>query len=154
MSASAERVAIRYKQRGKAKKKRKAQYRRTKLKSRRQSKKWRDTHKGQIKRYKRKVKVSPMQHKLRKRADIDLTQREPIEFWDLETDQGGEVQRITDGVVETVVDGETRMYGPIDFIDSVAFMFEDDEEELYDLLDPYFGVDEDEDEAVEDDLPL
>jgi hypothetical protein len=146
-SEIARRVALRYKQKGVAKRKRKQQYRRTKIKSRRQSKKWRATHRGEVKRYRRKVKVNPMQHRLRKRAGIDLTQTEPIEFWDLETNQGGEIQGITEEAVEAVVDGETRYYDPIDFLDSVAFMFEDDEEELYDLLDPFFGVDPEEDDT-------
>jgi len=159
MGALVQRVATRYRQKGQAKRKRRQQYRHNKAKSKRQSRQWRKTHKAKLKRYRKHKERNPNLHKLR-HAALELTLAEQAPFWDLKTDQEGEVESILpdDDQVKTWVNGEERTYDLFDFLDSTALMDEDAEEDLFKLLDQlYEGEDDeepDEDEGMAERVAL
>jgi hypothetical protein len=157
MASPAKRLAIRYRQKGKKRRKRQKQYRQTKSRSKARNKVWRKTHTEHLKRYRRKKKQRPNYHRLKRRAALELTLAEQAPFWDLETDQEGEVEAILpdDEQVKTRVDGEERVYNLFDFLDQAALMDEKTEDDLFKLLDQLYEGDEDEpDEAMAERVAL
>jgi len=147
MASPAERLAVRYRQRGKKLRKRQKQYRQTKSRSKARNKVWRKKHKEHLRRYRQKKKRRPNYHRLKRRAALELTLAEQAPFWDLETDQEGEVEAILpeDEQVKTRVDGEERIYDLFTFLDQAALMDEGSEDDLFELLDQLYET-EDEDE--------
>ncbi len=148
ISAMARRVALRYRQKGKALRKRKKRYRQTKQKSRRQSAKWRKRNPSKIKRYQKRRKRNPQKHRLRKRASEVLFSQQ-IPYWDEGKEQEGEVSSVfpEDDKVQVSVGDETFLLDLFEFLDNAAFMEEGSEAEFFELLDPlYDGPEDDEPE--------
>jgi hypothetical protein len=152
VSILVERVAVRYRQKGKALRKRRQQYRRTKAESKRKSKLWRQKHPAKVRRYQQHKRLHPNMHKLRRRAGLAVTLAEEAPFWDLDTNEEGAVEAVLpeDDQVKTWVDGEERTYDLFDFLDSTAFMTEESEQELFELLDRFYeGEESEHDEMAE-----
>lgn len=146
MGDLAKRLAVRYRQKGKKLRKRKKQYRQTKSRSKARNKVWRKKNKEHLRRYRQKKKRRPNMHRLKRRAALELTLAEQAPFWDLETDQEGEVEAILpdDEQVKTRVDGEERIYDLFDFLDQAALMDEKTEDDLFKLLDQLYEDEPDE----------
>ena len=144
----AQRIATRYRQKGRARRKRRQKYRANKAKSKRQSRLWRKKNRAKLKRYRLHKKRNPNLHKLRRRAASERVLADQVPFWDLETDQEGEVESVLpeDEQVKTRIDGEERIYNLFDFLDSTALMDEETEGVLFELLDQLYDSDEEGDD--------
>jgi hypothetical protein len=163
MDSLAEKVAVRYKQKGKARKKRVRQYRKNKVKSRAQNKHWRNQHPLQTKLYRRKRDRNPRMHELRRRASmlVDPAALLPIHFWDTKSEVVGQVRSVAlDGTFIDAVMGDTgfvETYDLDEFLEGCVVIDEGAERTLFDVLDEIHGLDaeqEDEDELVElEELP-
>jgi len=137
------RLAVRYRQKGDALRKRRQQYRRSKSKSKRQSKLWRQQHPSAVKKYHKQLKLHPNLHKLRRRAS-ERTLATEVPFWDLSTGQEGQVETFLPDTeqVQTRVNGEPKLYDLFDFLDSTAIVTEEAENDLLTLLDEYYEAEE------------
>jgi len=157
MDDLARRVAIRYKQRGRARKQRVRQYRRNKLKSKQQNQHWRMKHRQQVEMYRQKRDMNPHLHELRRRSAellFDPAALLPVHFWDTRKDIPGQVRSVAiDGTfIDTFVEGDLRTYEIDEFLETCVIIDEGAERTLFDVLDEIHGIDaeqEDEDELVE-----
>jgi len=143
------RVALRYRQKGKALRKRRKRYRQTKAKSRRQSAQWRKKHPGRVKLYRKKHDRNPQKHRLRKRAS-EVVFSDQVPFWDTGEDQEGNVTSVLpeDDKVLVEMGDELLELDLFEFLDTAAFIEEGSEAEFFELLDPLY--DGPEDDGVED----
>lgn len=158
MDSLAEKIAIRFKQKGKARKKRVRQYRKNKVKSRAQNRHWRNQHPLQVRLYRKKRKRNPKMHELRRRAMlVDPAALLPIHFWDTTSDEPGQVRSVAidgtflDAFMGEVAD-EVRTYDLDEFLDTCVVIDEGAERTLFDVLDEIHGIDaeqSDEDELIE-----
>lgn len=145
ISAMARRVALRYRQKGKALRTRRKRYRQTKQKSRRQSARWRKKNPGKVKRYQKKRQRNPQKHRMRRRASEVLFSQQ-IPYWDEQKGQEGEVESVLpeDDKVQVTMGDQTLLLDLFEFLDSAAFMEEGSEAEFFELLDPLYDGPEDE----------
>lgn len=150
------RVAIRYRQKGKARKTRVKQYRRNKIKSKTQNRHWRMKHRQQVQRYRQKRERNPHMHELRRKSAgllFDPAALLPIHFWNTRDDLPGQVRSVAiDGTfIDTFMgeDGaELQTYDIDDFLEVCIVLDEGAERTLFDVLDEVHGLDaEQEDEA-------
>jgi len=138
------RVAKRYRQKGKALRKRQKRYRQTKNKSRRQSAKYRAKFPTRVKRTRKRRDKNPQKHRLHKRAS-EITFSGEVPFWDTEKDQEGGVWSVLpeDDKVQIEVGDELIERDLFEFLDNAAFLDEDAEAEFFELLDPLYDGSED-----------
>lgn len=144
------RVAKRYRQKGQKLRKRQQRYRRNKNKARRQSAKWRAKYPSRVERSRKRRARNPQKHRLRKRAS-EVVFSEQVPFWDTQKDQEGGVTTVLpeDDKVLVELGDEQLELDLFDFLDNAAFIDEGSEAEFFELLDPLYDKDE-EDEGVED----
>ena len=155
MSAQiAEKVALRYRQKGKALRQRRKQYRQNKAKAKRQSQKWRTRNPSKVKRYERKRQMRPQMHQLRRRSgDGPLMAEElDINIWDLDTDRHGEIDKLDldEGKAQVMYDGssEPSEEDLVDLLGRAVVVDPEDENELFETLDEFYGGEDEEDGEV------
>lgn len=135
------RLSILHRQRGKAYRNRVKQYRKNKQKAKLQSRRWRQRNRSKVKRYQKIRQRHPSQHRLvPSPRHASLEQLAGVPFWDLQNDLPGEIQKIdpSEGKVKTTL----RDYDLMSFLDAIAIVTEEDEAELFEVLDTYLEVPE------------
>lgn len=158
MDKLVERVAVRYRQRGKARKMRVKQYRKNKVKSKIQNKRWRQKHPMQVQLYRKRRERNPVQHELRRRSamQVDPAALLPVYFWDTVSEIPGQVRSV--GIDGTFLDAfigeeatEVRTYDLDEFLDTCVIIDEGAERTFFDVLDEIHGIDAEqpEEELVE-----
>lgn len=146
------RVALRYRQKGKALRKRKKRYRQNKNKARRQSAKWRAKNPSKVKRSQRRRALNPQKHRLRKRAS-EVVFSDQVPYWDTQKDQEGGVTSVLpeDDKVLVEMGDELLELDLFEFLDTAAFIEEGSEAEFFELLDPLYDGPEDDGVGDEED---
>lgn len=128
-------VALRYMQRGKAKRKRIQRYRKNKQRSKMQGKRWRQRNRAHLKRYRQKAKRNPMKHRLKRRAgdEPSMVPIDRLNFFDYHMGEEGIATGLNTDDAE--VNTSLGVYGIDDFVNSVVFLTEEEEESMFGLLD-------------------
>ena len=143
-----DRIAVRYKQRGKARRKRVQQYRKNKSKSKLQNKLWRKKNPTKLRLYRKRRDRNPHQHELRQRAamKIDPAALLPIHFWDTSEEVEGQVRSI--GIDGTFIDAfmgedadKIHTYSLDEFMENCVVVDEGAERTFFDVLDEIHGID-------------
>jgi len=136
---------------GEARKRRK-QYRKTKQKSKTQAKRYRATHKTQIRKTQKRYRRNPGARRMRRRADAPEVTELDIPIWDLGKDRGGEIDQLNlddETVTVTYDDGGAETLDVLALLDNAVLVDPEDEAELWESLDAEFGGDDDDDDDDE-----
>jgi hypothetical protein len=148
MSDLVKKVAVRYRQKGKARKQRVRQYRKNKSKSKIQNKLWRKKNPIRLRLYQKRRQRNPHQHELRRKSAmmVDPAALLPVHFWDDSDEVEGQVRSV--GIDGTFIDAfmgedaeEVRTYSLEEFLENCVVVDEGAERTFFDVLDEIHGID-------------